>query len=217
MLRKKLNVLVSVAAISVALVACQKKDKNSPGYEYMPDMYRSPAYKANEFNAFLSASTNLLPADGSIAHSFDREKSINFFPYPFSETARDSAALYLKSPLAKSEFHLAEGKRLYEIFCAACHGTGGMGDGPVVKVLEARDNLGLKPQPYNSELLKVLSEGSIFHTTQYGKGLMGSYASQVSAYERWQIVQYVQTLQNPATTEAASADSSVVAIADTTK
>ena len=72
------------------------------------------------------------------------------------------------------------------------------GDGLVVQFN------GPKPPAYNSDALKDLPEGKAFHTTQYGKNMMGSHASQLTASQRWKIVMYVQTLQKPATATAAT-------------
>lgn len=197
---KKLNIsFVAIAAGMLLLSSCSK-DKNSPGYEYMghTDMYRSPSYKAFETNPFFeNGLTMQTQVDGTIPHSADREKMINYFPFAYANTpaGRDSAIAYLKNPLAKSEDHLKQGEYNYNIYCVACHGKKGMGDGPVVTLLAKRDNMGLLPPAYNSDQLKNATEGQIFYATQYGKGNMGSYAAQLSAYERWQIVMYVQTLQ----------------------
>jgi mono/diheme cytochrome c family protein len=206
------HTILGFAAVAVMLTSCVK-DKNSPGYQYMPDMYYSPASKAGEASVvFADGKTNQDPVTGTIAHSFDREKMVNSFPYPYTNTAagRDSAIAFLKSPLAKSEAHLENGKRLYNVYCIACHGAEGKGDGSVVKVLLAKENYGLQPPAYNSDQLKNISEGQIFHAMQFGKGNMGPYASQLSAYERWQIVQFVQTLQQSGAPATAAADSTKI-------
>ena len=55
----------------------------------------------------------------------------------------------------------------------------------------------------------------MFHSLQYGKNNMGSYAPQLSRQQRWQIIQYVRTLQpkaapaKGAVTAAPKADSAV--------
>jgi mono/diheme cytochrome c family protein len=36
----------------------------------------------------------------------------------------------------------------------------------------------------------------MFHVTTYGKGNMGSYASQLSKKQRWMVVQYVKSQQS---------------------
>jgi hypothetical protein len=35
----------------------------------------------------------------------------------------------------------------------------------------------------------------MYHTLQFGKGLMGSHASQLNQKERWQILEWVKCLQ----------------------
>ena len=45
----------------------------------------------------------------------------------------------------------------------------------------------------------------MFHSITYGKGTMGSHASQLTQEERWKLVYYVQKLQGPK--ETAPADS----------
>jgi hypothetical protein len=65
---------------------------------------------------------------------------------------------------------------------------------------------GPKPPAYNSDALKDLPEGKAFHTTQYGKNMMGSHASQLTASQRWKIIMYIQTMQKPEG-QAAAADS----------
>ena len=198
---KTLNIsMIAIVAATLLLTSCQKKDKNSPGYEFMGgfDMYRSPSYKAYENNpVFSNGLTMQGSVDGTIMHSFDREKMINYMPFPYANTpgGRDSAIANLKNPLPKTVEHVKQGEYIYNIYCIACHGKSGGGDGPVVKLLEKRDNMGLLPPAYSSDQLKNATEGQIFYTTQYGKGNMGPYDSQLSAFERWQVVMYVQTLQ----------------------
>ena len=84
----------------------------------------------------------------------------------------------------------ATGKELYARFCDHCHGDKGDGDGPVV------NNGGHPPPGAYSGALKDLPEGKIFHVITYGKGMMGSHASQLNKEERWLVVQYVKYLQN---------------------
>jgi len=38
-----------------------------------------------------------------------------------------------------------------------------------------------------------LTEGKMFHTITYGKGLMGSHSSQLNKEERWKLVHYIRT------------------------
>lgn len=203
---KKINTLLpGIAIIAAVFTSCVPHDPNGPGYEFMPDMYRSSSYKAGEDNpVFSNGLTNQEPVTGTISHSFDRSKIVNVMPYPFANTpsGRDSAIAFLKNPLQRTDENVEEGKRLFEIYCAVCHGKTGAGDGSVVKILLAKENYGLQPPAYNSDQLKNATEGQIFHAMQYGKGNMGPYTSQLTAEERWKIVFHVQDLQGGGNTEA---------------
>lgn len=176
-----------LALLITTFISCGKKDKNSPGIEFMPDMYRSPSLEYygthtvdgdTLFNA-------MLPVPGTIAQGN--------IPYSYPNTAEgyEQAGLNLKNPyLSKKEIFEKEGEILYSKFCIHCHGSTGGGDGKVAGKLPG-------PPPAYNGALKNLPEGKIFHTLTYGKGTMGSHASQLTQEERWKLVFYVQKLQGP--------------------
>lgn len=176
-----------IAGLILAVSSCG--DPQSPGVEYMPDMYRTPAlepYSGNDFYA--DGMEARLPVEGTIPVGY------NYLPYgiPNDTGGYGLAGRILKNPYPASEEVLADGKEIYTKFCLHCHGKEGMGDGATVTA-------GGHPPPpaYNSASLKNLSEGKMFHTITYGKNLMGSHASQLNNEERWKVIRYVQTLQNP--------------------
>jgi mono/diheme cytochrome c family protein len=184
---------------------------NSPGWEYMPDMYRSSSYETNSGNPnFADSLTNRQPVAGTISQGWiaNSEFSAVKVPYPYKNDSLgyELAGQNLRDPFPASPEVIAKGKEKFEKYCMHCHGSGGQGDGMVVTA-------GNFPPPpaYNGPQLKNLPEGKMFHTLQYGKGMMGSHASQLTAEERWKIIRYVQTLQNPggvaATPVSVSADS----------
>jgi mono/diheme cytochrome c family protein len=164
----------------------------------MPDMYDGIGYETNSANPnFKDSTTERQPVTGTIARADDIYTSMDRMPYPYENTPEGyEAAAALRNPLEKNDVNMAEGKRLYENYCTHCHGATGMGDGLVIQ------HNGPKPPAYNSDALKDLPEGKAFHTTQYGKNMMGSHASQLTASQRWKIVMYVQTLQKPQVAEA---------------
>ena len=91
--------LITCGTFAVMLVAgftsCGKKDVNSPGFEFMPDMYRSPSleyYGTHIINGdTLNASK--LPVAGTISRGY--------IPYVYSNTpdGYEQAGLYLKNPI----------------------------------------------------------------------------------------------------------------------
>ena len=188
-MRKRSIYTASALLITLVVTMVSCGDPQSPGVEYMPDMYRTPALEPYAGNSFYSDSMEArLPAEGSIP------RGMNYLPYGISnDTAGYGlAGRILKNPLPASEEVLAEGKVIYTKFCVHCHGKEGMGDGATVTA-------GGHPPPpaYNSASLKNLPEGKMFHSITYGKNLMGSHASQLNNEERWKVIRYVQTLQNP--------------------
>jgi mono/diheme cytochrome c family protein len=181
------------------LLSSCNDDPKHPGYEYMPDMYRSPSYETYSPNpVFADSMTAQHPVMGTIA----RGKA---FPYPYANTPEgyEQAGRELKNPLEKSDINMAEGVRLYGHYCVHCHGEKGMGDGTIPAGGK------FPPPPPYSGPLKDLPEGKMYHTVTYGKNLMGSHASQLDPQQRWKIIMYVQTLQKigGASTPAAAADS----------
>lgn len=81
------------------------------------------------------------------------------------------------------------GQERYQIFCAACHGMTGIGDGLVVR-------RGFrKPPSFHEERLRQAPVGHFFDVSTNGWGAMPSYAAQIRAADRWAIIAYIRALQ----------------------
>lgn len=170
------------------LSACGKKDPNSPGVEFMPDMYRSNSLEYYSVHTVDGDTVYnaMKPVKGTVARGY--------MPYAYDNTPEgyEAAGLNLKNPLTamSREEYEKEGEVLYGKFCVHCHGATGAGDGKVGGKLPG-------PPPAYNGALKNLPEGKIFHSITYGKNSMGSHASQLTQEERWKLVYYVQKLQGP--------------------
>lgn len=192
-MRKILSIIISVAAVA-QLASCTNEDPKKPGFEYMPNMYRSPSYETYSPNPlFADSSTARQPVAGTIARGDVIYNDYDRLPYVYPNTPEgyEAAGLNLHSPLVKSDSTIAEGKILYTNYCGHCHGVAGKGDGAVPL------NNGPIPPAYDSPALKDLAEGKMFHSITWGKNMMGSHASQVTPTQRWKIIMYVHTLQHP--------------------
>jgi mono/diheme cytochrome c family protein len=228
-MKRKAFKIVAIAAFitSGGLVSCVA-DNNSPGLEYMPDMYRSPAVEAyvdygevdgvydEEAQKMVEEKFSYLPPVGTIPYGEDGE-----FLAPYShgaplgvdkthglfEVAQDTAGLANArkdvNPIAWSEEVVKEGKVLYERFCIHCHGEKGDGQGTVIT-----NSNGKYPPP--PAYKKDMPSGEMFYIITYGKNAMGSHASQVNPMERWKIVHYIGKLagkeQGPAEAESVESD-----------
>lgn len=203
---KSIPYITAILAVSALLLinGCRNPE-TTPGYEYMPDMYRGPAVEA--YSASMSnvdSTSSLKPVEGSIPRGFSQ------FNYAASTEGYELASTQVFNPLTKDAINLEEGKRLYGIYCATCHGESGQGDGGIVASGK------FPPPPSYSKgnssrggLMKDLTDGKIYHTITYGLNMMGSHASQIAPTDRWKVVMYVRTLQNdgsaPATTDSTMA------------
>jgi len=181
---KKYQIIFIVAALG--FTSCIR-DAKKPGREYMPDMVESAAYEAGSPNPiFKDGKTDQLAPQGSIA----RGKYI----YPLSDTDYAKAAILIKDPFTFTKDEISgEGKHLYTVNCAICHGDKGDGQGHLPQI-----NKFPPPPSYLMEPLLSKPDGQRYHTLMYGKGLMGSYASQLNHRERWLVLSYVRTLQGTA-------------------
>ena len=194
-----------VLLLSTTLNSCMK-DPDSPGYEYVDDMFRSQAIEAYLDYGLVGDKTNdslkntisaRIPSKGTIPYSNNKKTSeINMpFYYGPSEEERLRANEEVSLPknyylnTSDKENNIAEGKRLYGIFCAHCHGEKGNGDGKTITI----GGYPAAPPAYNT--LKDRKPGSVFHTITHGKNAMGPHASQLNKDERWKVAMYVRTMQ----------------------
>ena len=101
-----------------------------------------------------------------------------------------------KLPIEVTEDHMNLGKVKYETYCAACHGYSGFGDGLVAKrAASLLQDTWTPPTSLHADRVQKQPVGQIFHTISKGQGKMASYASSLSAKERWAVVLYVKALQ----------------------
>ena len=108
--------------LSLVIVSCGDsasdgiKEKTHPGYEYMPDMYRSHAYETYSMNPIFSDSMSARkPVKGTIPRGF--------LPFEYENNLDDfkRASIELKNPFENNSNNIEEGKQLYGMFCAHCH------------------------------------------------------------------------------------------------
>lgn len=177
---------VLIFIVALALSACERNPKK-PGFEFMPDMARSVPYDAYAPNPLTGDGKTLQPPpEGSIPRGFE--------PFHYGATPEEAARAgrELANPIPATPESMARGKKLYERFCLECHGTQGKGDGPLIPKFP-------NPPSFTSKAVREYPEGRLYHVISRGSGMMASYASQIAPEDRWKIVHYVRSLQNPET------------------
>lgn len=205
--------IIAVAIGAVVISSCSDV-KRTPGKVYMPDMAYSRAVETYNDNRELQAegiNYNAMPVAGTVARG---EEVIYKMLKDTAGTYVNSAALVSPLKARLSEADYTETERIYLINCGICHGTKLDGNGPLYN--DGKGPYPLAPKNLVSDDLKKMADGTMFHSITYGKGMMGSYAAQLSPKQRWMVIQYIRMKQNGETPGAPVADSTATVKADST-
>jgi mono/diheme cytochrome c family protein len=192
---KKFLIITGGIITVFAVLSCNKV-RRSPGRAYMPDMVYSVAYEtyapSDERLAQYGAQYNHQPVAGTVARG-------DMLPYTLkNDTTGYTQSRSVKNPLpALDAKNMQEAARLYLVNCAICHGSKLDGNGPLYN--GGNGPFSAAPRNLMEQIMKDLPDGQMFHSITYGKGQMGSYASQINTEQRWMIIHYIRSKQSGAT------------------
>ncbi len=186
--------------------SCRYTDKSKRNVEYAPNMFYSIPLEAltqGERNTvFKDGLNSQKPPEGTVPRESSWYIEEAYIPYPYENTFEgyEAAGLEWTSPLDDPAFNAEDincteetyesGKRLYTTYCIMCHGPNGQGKGNLV----TSGKFGVVPS-YSDAAHRDLPVGKMYHSITYGKGIMGSYASQLTPKERWEVICYIQEFQ----------------------
>ena len=98
-----------------------------------------------------------------------------------------------RNPLPGTEDVLQDGKKLYRLYCAVCHGDQGYGDGPTARNLE--------PPPanlYRVVRMPIARDDYLFWTISEGgkafNSTMPAFKDSLSEEQRWKVIHYLRQL-----------------------
>jgi hypothetical protein len=212
---------LSLVIFSLFVLGACVSNPDSAGLEYMPDMYRSPSIEAyvdygevrgRENMKYKLALSALVPPNHTVPYYGSTDSTLVQLMLPYARKAniafRASHGLYGFDFSLEDEYSLAindknampitnknseemflKGKELYTAMCQHCHGEKGDGNGPMVLS-------GAYVGVPNYADRATLSDGQIFYSIYYGKGMMGAHSSLVNKKEIWTLVHYVRKFQN---------------------
>lgn len=203
MLKMNKNIFKITAVLGLATVLLNSCSKENPPLVYFPDMYFPVAYdplmKAedayskheNEIPLFAAngGATGLAPVDGTVSQNKDgvideegNPKNVDAY-----NAGYDKSKTLTVSPLNPKnlEKDLERGKILFDHTCAACHGTGGDGQGPIVQ------SGAYSGVPNYKD--REVTVGSVHYVLSHGRNAMGSYAGQLNPGDRWRVAMYVMS------------------------
>ena len=95
-----------------------------------------------------------------------------------------------ENPVAADDASLTRGAELFALHCQMCHGTTAEGNGPIAPFLAN------KPANLTSEVVQSKSDGSFFLTISNGiTGRMPALNENLTVSERWDVVNFIRTLE----------------------
>ena len=188
---KKLWIISGCVLLVVLLFSCGDTRRDT-GRAYMPDMTYSQAYETYASREGLDKKGihyNGRPVVGTIARG-------DMMPYSLkNDSSGYVQSASIKSPVMKTSVNMKEAERLYLVNCGICHGAKLDGNGPLFKGGDGPFTAA--PKNFMDAAMKAMPEGTMFHSVTYGKGQMGSYASQLNTKQRWEVIAYIKSKQFP--------------------
>ncbi len=100
-----------------------------------------------------------------------------------------ATAQELVNPVPATDASLARGQEIYGQACAVCHGVQGRGDGPLARTMVPR------PADFRVHMAEGHTEAQLFDWLSNGvpDTAMQGFADQLSAEDRWNVINYLQT------------------------
>jgi hypothetical protein len=198
-MRYIISLIIIGAAIGAAIVGMagfQGRFSRKPPIEVFPDMDRQAKLRPQEPNHFFANGvSSQLPPPGTVARS-EVIMTASGPVYDFQDTPVNTGREVGKTnfveinPLIIDLPLLQRGHDRFDIYCSACHGRLGDGNGILKKI-------GAMPAVANlhDQRIVSLTDGEIFNTITHGKGLMGPAGPLLPTQDRWAVVAYLRALQ----------------------
>jgi mono/diheme cytochrome c family protein len=166
----------------------------------MQDQPKMKPYRGTSF--FGDGLSSRQPVEGTIPRGYLRNDKALYTGKKDQATATTSPAPVPQSgaanvypddvdtfPFPITADTVKRGRERYDIFCSACHGMTGHGDGMIVR-------RGFRQAAsFHDDRLRQAPVGHFFDAITNGWGAMPSYSSQIPVQDRWAIISYVRALQ----------------------
>ena len=146
----------------------------------MFDQPKANSLRSSDFFSDRAASRSLAP--NTVARGFLHDDEAFY-----SGAIGTNLITEFPSPITREV--LERGRERFEIYCAACHGRTGEGNGMIVQ-------RGFPAPPsYHTERLRNAPIGHFYDVMTRGYGIMYPQASRVAPQDRWAIAAYIRALQ----------------------
>ena len=193
-----LAIYIFAIVAAVSILGFRGSNSTKPPLEVFPDMDRQARYKPQAENEFFADGRNDRPIPAGTVARGNYFNQVEVFSGDFEDTRLGDTVFNVgknadgsfakKLPLEVTYQLIEQGQEKYEIFCSACHGSAGDGNG-VTKPY------GVLATSYHDDRLRNEADGYLFDVITNGKGLMLPLNDRITPEERWAIVLYVRALQ----------------------
>lgn len=197
--------LATLALIPPVLIAqARSTTSEKPRIHPIQDMDFQPKFKAQTTSPFFDDGRSMRPqVAGTMARGDLASAPVIVSGYTSDTPPEPDSSVWVQdNPLTPTSELIARGRERFNIFCSACHGRGGDGDGIVtVRALELQQGTWVKPISLHDKSVRNQPDGRLFNTITNGVRKMPGYASQINPEDRWAIVLYLRALQRSRTAE----------------
>lgn len=220
-----LQLMALAGCVAAGLAGCRGDRTPQPPHQFFPDLDDAPKWNPQTHSEFF--------ADGRTMRQ-PPEHTVAFGRQPFTPEKHDWAAAWVqqradllkenpgfytgkdgdkyleKAPVAFTEADLLRGQERFNIYCGACHGLEGDGQGMVGKQWSKPVPSFHDPKYTDPKQVQGL-DGYLFHTARNGvpsgdpanpdyvKSLMPGYKHALTVEDTWRIVAYIRALQQSRT------------------
>lgn len=217
---KTLALLLAATGMALPLIGCHGDRSEKPPHQFFPDMDDSPKFKPQEQTEFFADGRTMrapeagtvafglwtfteesLPADAAWSSTFlrEREDMLADDVETYTGLNADGTPVAMM-PMAVTSELLARGEERFNIFCSACHGYAGDGQGMVGRRWSA-------PVPsfhdakYKDRSEPTAGDGYLFHIARNGlkhpdgRYRMPAYGHAMTVEDTWAVVAHIRVLQ----------------------
>ena len=176
--------------IVLFLFGCQGIPSKKTPIHLNPNMDNQERYDPQEKQYFYSLNevAKRNPIKGTIPYGYYKEDNPEFF---YGKNIKEEFVDKVSDIMNVDKGLLNRGQERFNIYCSACHGYTGEGNGLVPQM----DEYNVIVTSLHSKLLDDKSDGYFFDVITNGKNNMPSYAHQITPKDRWAIVTYINALR----------------------
>ena len=164
-----------------------------PPIHLNPNMDNTERFDPQEENSFFEHNMAMrMPVEGTIARGYLKDDTVYY------EGEKDGK--YIKNIPTSIDVNfefIKRGQERFNIYCSACHGITGDGNGLVAQ----NDEYTLVPTSMYVDYLYDKEDGYLFDVITNGVREMPSYSYQINEKDRWAIIAYIRSLQSSRTSD----------------